>query len=116
MIKLSKIMLVSAVLFGASFSALADRGVGKKSNSKVTLNISTPTTLRNSVSLNFKSGLVYTGTLNAKKIISSNSVVSNTLVTYQKGNTIYIIPYKQKVIVPEIKPGYTGMKFIIKSH
>jgi hypothetical protein len=115
MVKLSKITLVYVVLFGASLSALADRGVGKKSNSKVTLNISTPTTLRNSVSLNLKSGLAYTGSLYSKKIING-SMVNNTLVTYQKGNTVYIIPYKQKIIVPEVKPGYTGMKLIIKSH
>jgi hypothetical protein len=115
MVKLSKIMLVCAVLFGASLSALADRGVGKKSNSKVTLNISTPTTLRNSVSLNFKSGLAYTGSLYNKKVINGN-MVNSTLVTYQKGNTVYIIPYKQRMIVPELKQGYTGMKLIIKSH
>jgi hypothetical protein len=42
--------------------------------------------------------------------------MSTTLVSYQKGNTIYIIPYKQKIIMPEVKPGYTGMKLIIRSH
>ncbi|WP_462253749.1 hypothetical protein [Ferruginibacter sp.] len=116
MIKISKLLLVAIVLFGATQSVLADRGIGKKSKSKVTLNISTPATLRNSVSLNLKSGLRYTGSVFLNKATAGNSMISKTLVTYQKGNTVYIIPYKQKIIMPEIKPGYTGMKLIIKSH
>jgi len=116
MIKLSKILLVAVVLFGAALSALADRGIGKKSKSKVTLNISTPTILRNSVSLNLKSGLRYTGSSLVTQHTLNNSMISNTLVSYQKGNTVYIIPYKQKIVVPEVKPGYTGMKLIIRSH
>ena len=116
MIKLSKILLVAVVLFCPTLSALADRGIGKKSKSKVTLNITTPTSLRNSVSLNLKSGLRYTGSLMLNQRTVGNSLISNTLVTYQKGNTVYIIPYKQKMIIPEVKPGYTGMKLIIRSH
>ena len=116
MIKLSKILLVAVVLFSITLSALADRGIGKKSKSKVTLNISTPTTLRNSVSLNLRSGLRYTGSSLLNQHTLGNMMISNTLVSYQKGNTIYIIPYKQKVVMPEVKPGYTGMKLIIRSH
>ena len=116
MIKLSKLMLVSSVLFSASLTALAvDRGsVGKKSKSKVTLNITTPTILKNSVTLNLKSGLRYTGSSVVTQQVTGNSMLTNTLVSYQKGNTVYIIPYKQKVIMPEIKQGYTGMKLIIR--
>ncbi|MGC4103057.1 hypothetical protein [Ferruginibacter sp.] len=114
MIKLSKLMLVSTVLFSASLSALADGGIGKKSKSKVALNITTSTTLRNSVTLNLKSGLRYTGSSMVNQQTTGNSIFTNTLVSYQKGNTVYIIPYKQKVVMPEIKPGYTGMKLIIR--
>jgi len=116
MIKISKILLFVLVLFGTAQSVLADRGIGKKSKSKVTLNISTPATLRNSVSLNLKSGLRYTGSVFVNQKTVGNSMISNSMVTYQKGNTVYIIPYKQKVVIPEIRPGYTGMKLIIKSH
>ena len=116
MIKLSKLILVAVVLLSPTLSALADRGISKKSKSKVSLNISTPTILRNSVSLNLKSGLRYTGSFLVNQTNINNSMISNSLVTYQKGNTVYIIPYKQKIIMPEIKPGYTGMKLIIRSH
>ena len=116
MIKLSKLTLLFAALLGMALSALADRGISKKSKSKVTLNISTPTILKNSVSLNLKSGLRYSGSMLLSQRTINNSMVSNTLVSYQKGNTVYIIPYKQKIVMPEIKPGYTGMKLILRSH
>jgi hypothetical protein len=115
MINLSKLTLLSVALLGAALSVLADGGISKKSKSKVTLNISTPTTLRNSVSLNLKSGLRYTGSFFVNKGTATRSMTTN-LVTYQKGNTVYILPYKQKVIMPEIKQGYTGMKLILRTH
>ena len=87
-----------------------------KNKAKVTLNITTPNTLRNSISLNLKSGLKYTGSLLVSQQVDGKSLLSNTLLTYQKGNTVYIIPHKQIIAVPEMKQGYTGMKLIIKSH
>ena len=79
MIKLSKLILLVAVLFSTIQSALADRGIGKKSNAKITLNISTPGLLRNSVSINLKSGLRYSGSLFINKQLAGNSMINNTL-------------------------------------
>lgn len=45
--------------------------------------------------------------------IDANNI--NTFKTYQKGNTIYILPAPQKILTTEVKQGYTGMKLIIKS-
>ena len=117
MFRKAKMILVVVMLSGIAFSALADKGIGKKNKAKVTLNISsTNTTLRNSISLNLKSGLKYTGSLLVSQQVDGKSLLSNTLLTYQKGNTVYIIPHKQIIAVPEMKQGYTGMKLIIKSH
>ena len=112
----AKIILVVLMLSGIGFSALADKGIGKKSKSKVNLNITTGNSLRNSISLNLKTGLKYTGSLLVNQQISGTTYLTNTLLTYQKGNTIYIIPHKQIIAIPEIKQGYTGMKIIIKTH
>ena len=76
----------------------------------------TPTNLRGSLFLNLKSGLKYTGSLLNSQQQSGTSFTYNNLVTFQKGNTVYIIPYKQKIAVPESRPGYLGMKLIIRSH
>ncbi len=115
MIKVSKITLAVIVLFCTVQVALADKGIGRRTKSKVSLNISTPTTLRNSISLNLKTGLKYSGSLFVnKQVITNNTMMYNTLVTYQKGNSVYIIPYKQRIVIPEIKQGYAGMKLIIR--
>ncbi len=113
---MAKIILVVVMLSGITYSALADRGIGKKSKAKVELNITTTNSLRNSISLNLKSGLKYTGSILVNQQPVGNSIFSNTLLTYQKGNTVYIIPHKQVIAVPEMAQGYTGMKIIIRSH
>lgn len=116
MIKKAKMILVVLMLSGIGFSAMADKGIGKKSKAKVTLNITTGNSLRNSISLNLKTGLKYTGSLLVNQQVNGTSYLSNTLLTYQKGNTVYIIPHKQIIAIPEMKQGYTGMKLIIKTH
>jgi hypothetical protein len=112
--KTIRVLLIAVVLFCATQYAMADKGIGKKSKNRITLNISTQSTLRNSLSLNLKNGLRYSGSVTRSTQTQNNSVFKTTTVTYQKGNTVYIIPYKQKIVVPEIKQGYTGMKLIIK--
>lgn len=114
--KMAKMILVVLVLSGIGFSALADKGIGKKNKTKVNLNINAGNSLRNSISLNLKTGLKYTGSLLINQQFDGKVLLNNTLLTYQKGNTVYIIPHKQIVAVPEMKQGYTGMKLIIKTH
>ncbi len=114
-----KILFISFVLGGLAFSSFADRGVGKKKN-KVKLNITTTESgFKSSLAFNLKSGLVYTGSLLAQPVSVNNhpSIVlpHNQLITYQKGNSIYIVPFKQKVFVTETRQGYTGLKLIIKT-
>ena len=114
--KITKMILVAAVLISTTLGALADRGIGKKSKNKIELNITAPSSIRNAVSLNLRSGLNYTGSLLVKQEYVGTNIINNSLVTYQKGNTVYIIPYRQVIAVPELKQGYTGMKLIIRPH
>ena len=117
MIKSTKVLLTALVIVCTGFSAMADRGVGKKSKTtKVTLNITTPSTLKNSLPFNLRNGLRYSGSMLMGQQSTSGASMMTSVVTYQKGNTTYIIPYKQKIVVPEIKQGYTGMKLIIRPH
>lgn len=112
----TKSILILALILGSMMHSFADRGVRKKSKNKVVLNISSNTTsFRNSLSYNLKNGLKYNGfILNEPKPLTS-FISLNGVNSYQKGNTIYLSPYKQKIIVPELKQGYTGMRLIIKS-
>jgi hypothetical protein len=105
-------------LVSVTMASFADRGTGKKSKVKTALNITTPTaSLKSSILSNIKSnGLSYKGSLLSTRKTGPNTVISSSLMTYQKGNTTYIIPYKNKVTIPEMKQGYTGVKLIIRSN
>ncbi len=116
MFKKAKMILIVLMLSGVGFSAMADKGIGKKNKTKVTLNINSGNSIRKSISLNLRTGLKYTGSLMANQQLNGTSYLNSTLLTYQKGNTVYIIPQKQVYTVPEMKQGYTGLKLIIKTH
>ncbi|MEP6674355.1 MAG: hypothetical protein ABJA78_04345 [Ferruginibacter sp.] len=116
MLKIIQKTLIVSMLLSTALSTLADRGIGKKTKNKISLNIATVSTLRSSISYNLKSGLTYKGSIQTNNVFSNRSMMNNTIVTYQKGNTVYIIPYKQKIVIPDTKQGYVGMKLIIRPH
>jgi len=100
------------VLSGTVTLALADRGVGKKGK-RVTLNINVPSSLTSYMPFNLKSGLTYKGSLLTSQETIGSSIMNNSMITYQKGNTVYVLPYKHRIAVPDVQQGYTGVKFII---
>jgi len=114
MTKYFKIALVILLFCGVYLLSFADRGGFVKKN-KTRLNIATAGTLKNSIAFNLRSGIVYKGSffLNNNQQIGSN-YITDAFISYKKGNTIYILPYKQKVVIPEYtqKDGY---KLIIRS-
>ncbi len=110
----TKKILAALVLICFVVEASADRGVGRKNKSKATLNITAPTTIKNSIAFNLKTGLTYKGSLLSTQSTVGNTLMNSSLITYQKGNITYIIPYKTKITMPDIQAGYTGMKIIIR--
>ena len=108
-----KSVLLLAVLAGTMLMSFADRGIGKKMKNKISINIPMNTSMRSSLAFNLKTGLKYKGSLLTGTQKEGGIIVSKSLVTYQKGSNIYIIPYKHKILVPEAKQGYAGMKLII---
>ncbi len=110
-----KSILIFGFLAGGMLVSFADRGIRKKSKARVMLNIPT-NPFKSNLLFNAENGLKYKGSLLLGERKDNQSLVASSLVTYQKGNTIYILPYKQKMLVPEVKQGYTGMKLIIKPH
>lgn len=97
---------------GVCVFAFADRGGFIKKN-KTHLNINTSGNLRNSIAFNLKSGIVYRGStiLNHQQI--GNNLINDALISYKKGNTVYILPYKQKVLIPSYSQE-AGYKLIIR--
>lgn len=109
--KTSRIILLIAILTGQMYVSFADRGVGKKKN-KIVLNIKSPGNFTSSLNFNLRNGMRYTGSLINNPLSASS--LQNTLITYQKGNSVYILPYKQKVLVADARRGFAGTKLIIR--
>ena len=110
----TKKILAVTMLFSIVTEASADKGVGRKSKNKIVLNTTTFSNNKNSIAFNLKSGLSYRGTLLSTGKTVGKSIMNTSIVTYQKGNTTYLIPYKNKITMAEIRQGYTGMKIIIR--
>ena len=109
----SKILILSLFICGVGYYTLADKGRFVKKN-KTQLNIKTTATLQNSIPFNLKSGLSYRGSFSLNKQQIGSSVISDAYISYRKGNTVYILPYKQRILIPEYsqKEGY---KLIIRN-
>ena len=112
MTKYSKIVTVLLLVCGVCVFAFADRGGFVKKN-RTQLNIKTNGNLKNSIPFNLKSGITYRGSFLTDQEQIGNSLVSDAYISYKKGNTVYILPYKQKILIPEYsqKDGY---KLIIR--
>lgn len=98
---------------GACLFASADRGGFVKKN-KTQLNINTKGNLKNSIAFNLKSGIVYRGSELVSSSRIGNVMINETIVSYKKGNTVYILPFKQRIVMPEYSKD-DGYKVIIRS-
>ena len=113
MIRSSKIAGIVFLICFVSYVAVADRG-GFGRRNKIHFNIITLSTLKSSIGYNLKSGLVYKGNAVLNQQQAGNSIFTNRIVSYQKGNTVYILPYKQKILIQSYTPA-SGYKLIIRS-
>lgn len=111
--KKSKILLVMTVFCGICLIASADRG-GFIKKEKTKLNIATTGSLKNSIAFNLKSGVIYRGSYLLNQTRTENLLVRDEILSYKKGNTVYLLPYKQKILIPEYTQA-EGYKLIIRS-
>ena len=100
--------LVTAVLVTASVAAFATLGDGGKKGKS-----STASTAKTTVSkgITLRSSFNYRG----NRLFTTNHqpkfITLNTTVTYQKGNSTYIVPLKKKVLLEKIKFNPTQGRF-----
>ena len=87
--------LASITLLGVVGLALASSGGGKsKGKSAVETGFEANKTYSG---FSLKAGPRYTGSQLFSSQKSGNGVLFNSVVTYQKGNTVYILPYKYRM-------------------
>lgn len=102
---LVKRKLVTAAFIVASLVTFAALGDGKKDGSRRTQQKSLLSNNINSYNFktfSLKSRYNYRGS-NVLRIPQDRYITMNTVVTYQKGNTTYILPLKKKVLLDKIK-------------
>ena len=91
-------VLVCTVLIGLAVLTFASMGGGKKSKTTAVKNDFVPIRTTNGFTL--KSGPLYKGSSIISQEKNKNTIVMNSLMTYQKGNTTFIMPYQQKISIP----------------
>lgn len=96
--KLMRRTLVSALLIavvGLSFASKGGGGDKKKDNSIPLKTSFTP--IRTTSGFTLKTGPSYTGSYLLGTEKTPNYVSFNTLITYEKGNSVFIMPYRYKM-------------------
>ena len=88
--KLATAVLVTVSL--AAFATLGDGGGSKKNTRSF-----------NSKSFSLKSTYNYRGNAVFSTPCTNKFITLNTVVTYQKGNSTYILPMKRKILLDKVK-------------
>ena len=89
-------IVVAAVMLGIAGFAVASMG-GEKRNKKSSKITADFTPIRTSAGFTLKAGPSYKGSMIFNQEKTAGHLSFNTLITYQKGNTTYIMPYNHKV-------------------
>jgi hypothetical protein len=96
---LTALMCLYGVSFG-SFVGTGDKKDNKDNSTKVYSN------LKSTMHFSLKNGMQYRNNKITGVQRTEKSLIYNSIVTYHKGNTIYIIPYKQSTFLSKFKtPG-----------
>jgi len=104
--RLLKRKVATLMLLSASIAAFATLGDGGKKGQRAT----TPVTL-SSKTFSLRSGYNYQCNRMFNTSTSGRYIMLNTEVTYQKGNSTYIVPLKKKLFLDKIKFNPTQVKF-----
>jgi hypothetical protein len=90
--------IISCAMIGAVALAVASSGGGDKKKAG-SLRNSDFTPIRTTNGFTLKAGPSYTGSHVFSSLRNSNSVTYNSVVTYQQGNKVFILPHKSRVII-----------------
>ncbi len=88
-----KKLVVCVIMLGIVFIAFASTGGGKKKKSSALASI--PLNAKTALSLRTKP--TYSGSQFLTTTTTSNAIVYRSVVTYQRGNTTYVIPSQFKL-------------------
>ncbi|WP_205513142.1 hypothetical protein [Longitalea arenae] len=90
--------IISCAMIGAFALALASSGGGDKKKAEA-LRKPDFTPIRTTNGFTLKAGPAYSGSHILSSVRTNNYITHNTVVTYQQGNKVFILPYKGRVNV-----------------
>src|SRR5689334_6406484 len=90
--------IISCAMIGVFALALASSGGGDKKKAEA-LRKPDFTPIRTTNGFTLKAGPAYTGSHTFINVRTNNFITRNTVVTYQQGNKVFILPYKPRVTV-----------------
>jgi hypothetical protein len=102
-VRRTAVILLLAVSAVSAFAVLGDKGKTPKNRSL--LSNENFTLVRGSFSL--KSNYNFRGSQVINTAQKNEYINLNTVVTYQKGNTTYIVPLKKKILITTQSAGFT---------
>ena len=107
--------IISCAMIGAFALALASSGGGDKKKAEA-LRKPDFTPIRTTNGFTLKAGPMYRGSqlLNMQK--QKDVVLLKSVVTYQKGNTTFILPYQYKMAKPAMKSNLNAVDVKINLH
>ncbi len=112
--RVTKISFIVLIFSMICVLASADRGSFGRKRAKIHLNITPFGSLKRSIPFNLKTGLVYRSSALLDRQFIGASAFNSAFVSFKKGNSIYILPFKQKVIISTYSPS-EGFKLVIRS-
>jgi hypothetical protein len=107
------ISLLLVAIVGLTFASKGGGGGDKKKTTSFPFK-SSFTPIRTTTGFTLKVGPAYTGSYLLGQERTPHYVSLNTITTYQKGNTIFVLPYKYKVTTsPYLNlPGKTNLQVL----
>jgi len=110
-----KVMVCFALIAVAALTFGSTGGGGGNRNSSLSFNKDF-TTIRTTGGFTLKAGPMYRGSqlLNMQK--QKDVVLLKSVVTYQKGNTTFILPYQYKMAKPAMKSNLNAVDVKINLH
>lgn len=92
--------IISCAMIGAVALAIASSGGGDKKK-EAALRKPDFTPIRTTNGFTLKAGPIYTGSHLVSSERTTNYVTFNTVVTYQQGNKVFILPHRSRVVVAD---------------
>lgn len=95
-----RLLAMSLLLFAVTALAFASKGGGEKKKHRELENSFSP--INASSSFTLKKSPLYSGSIVSFRPQADNRISLNAMITYQRGNTTFILPYQYKVNISPV--------------